>query len=174
MSDVVFFDVLETQERIIRGLQLNGFDDHPSVKQDYIEIRDAPISEYEPEPETWLDEHCPAILITPGGVNAPENAGTNIRDDVYYQTLIQILDNTAGRFNRAALKSHLWWIQQIRRAIHANPWDNQDDFGDAKICISWSKDVKVVDQTVFWKHKKFIRGIVTEFKIREPRDSANW
>lgn len=120
--------------------------------------------------ETKPQCNTPGLVITPPKmVTASADLGTNVRDDVMYPVLIQLIDND-GQERYRNMPSYLRWLEKIRRAMHARSWPEIeiDIYGD--VYQSFAVTTTTVD-TKAWKQYpgQFVAGVAVIFTVREAR-----
>lgn len=168
-DDAVYWRWLCHVENVMkRDIVFEGRGEQPRLPPSHIILRDAPLQSREQDQEQFRDEVTPGLIITPAGtVTRPSSAGTNKMHDVEYTVLLQIIDRHDGRFSRDQTASHLWWCQLIARALHGAALDRHE-WGDGFPYIAWTEETKVVDESVYWRHEMFVRGVVAACTVREP------
>lgn len=111
----------------------------------------------------------PGLVITPPKtISAPSSAGTNLRDDVMYPIMIQLID-TDGQERFTGMPSYLKWLQQIRRACHARSWPEVEIALYGDVFQSYAEITNTMDVKAWKRHPKFVAGVAVVFTVREPR-----
>lgn len=119
--------------------------------------------------EEFPHVRTPGLVITPPKtIRAPADAGTNVRDDVMYPVLIQLVD-TDGQERILNFQSYAKWLEQIRRACHARSWPEVEINRYGDVFQSYAEVTSTVDLKAWKKHKKFVAGVAVVFTVREPR-----
>lgn len=167
MEDAVHYRILEEIRDCILQAEYEGFGEMPGIPPEHIVLRHIGLTTGDPE-ETDRDEATPGIVISPGDASAPAEAGTNEQDDIWYNTYIQLIDRGDGRMYEDQLRSHLLWIQLIRRALHGKDWA-QIDTGDGCSILSWAEQSMRLESENFYRHKFFVKALLVKVWVREPR-----
>lgn len=116
----------------------------------------------------------PGIIVTPANrVTMPISAGENLRDDVTYRFLCQIVD-TDQEHRTGGLRTYMKWQEQIAKMFR-----NQD-IGISSISgneggVTWNcecEHIDVVDENLFYRHQYFQAGVLLAIIAREPRGST--
>lgn len=110
------------------------------------------------------NRNTPGLVISlPGRVMMPKEAGTNIRDDIEYVVMVQIVDkdNDTETLN---IRSYLKWQEQIAKAFR-----NQRVPGVSCAYIGAVNMLDNVDEKVWTKEKWFIASVELHFWARETR-----
>lgn len=170
MASAVFWDLLEAvQSKLQSALTFSVQEDDSvrGIEDDAIVIRKLKAGA-NGEPST-SDEHTPGLLIVPGDAVAPPEEGTNLREDVTYGILIQLIDSDYDRKTNN-LASYLKWLEQIRKyfsfttALHAS-------VTSSKGCVNvvTVRQVFTLDDRQWARHENFVGGVIVEVNVREPR-----
>jgi len=97
-----------------------------------------------------------------------EGGGTNERDLWHYMWLIQLIDadlwDAPGR-----LATWAKWVEQIVSSMMFNCFSAVVQLPKGQIWWSRATPVDDVDENIWVKDAKFIRGIMVEIKVLQPR-----
>lgn len=171
MADAVFWQLLE---RIQSGLQddlsfvSQGDDGIRAIADEAIVIRKLDDSDAT-QGGGHGTENLPGILITlPRSIVCPPDEGTNERDDVHYQVLIQIID-ADQRTKTGGLETYLKWQEMIRKYFNQSNLGgdllNEEGMINQVLC----EQVNVVDEKQWVRHALFRAGVIVRAISREPR-----
>lgn len=162
------WDYMLSIQRTLKGMQFLAVegDSCGAIKAEGIVVR-------KPLMATKIDEDALPHVITPGlvitppkTISSPPELGTNLRDDIWYPILIQVVD-TDGQDRLKGLASYLDWTQRIRKAFHCHTFlDIPVDVGCGH---SYATSVDVVDEKRWTREAKFISGVVVAVRSRETR-----
>lgn len=170
MADAVLWQILEAvQDGLQNDLTFTaqGTDSVSDIANEAIVIRKVATRQRSNE-SYERDELRPGIIISPAmKVRRPPEQGTNERDYVYYDLLIQIVDGD-GFHDEENLRSYLKWQEQIAKYFNAQPiLAAQNDEGCVTIAHAYETDV--VDESIFVREDDFVGGVQVEFLSVEPR-----
>ena len=169
MADAVFWQILEAVQTLLRSLTFSaqGSDSVATIEDSAIVIRKLKHGDPDKD-ERKRDERTPGWIISPGSrISRPPEAGTNIRDDVYYPVLAQLIDK--DNFKRENnLQSYLKWLEQAAKVIHSQPMSDVQS-AEGIVDIAHAVVTDTVDESMWVKHKQFVGGVEIVAVSREPR-----
>lgn len=169
MADRAVFSLIldDVERRLKTETTFPGVGGYPEIKRESIVVRDAEYTA-DTDQEQFKQVSTPGLVITPGNVARPATHGTNVMDDAHYHVLVQLIDRGDQRFNRNRLDSHLLWCERIARTWHGYT-PQSVEIADAFEAIVWCEQTTSVDERMFYRHERFVRGVLVRFRIREPR-----
>lgn len=168
MADAVLWQILEAVQTRLQGMTFaaQGTDTLPTIHDDAIVIRK--YTRGRDNEGSFQNDRKPGIVLClPGRAVRDPQAGTNLRDDVQYAILAQII--SADHDDRLRnLRTYLKWQEQIAKAFH-NQRVSDDDFDGGCVSIGMAVSVDNVDETQWVQHANFVAGVELHFISREPR-----
>lgn len=170
MADAVLWQILEAVQTGLQNaltFSPQGQDTVATIKNEAIVIRKLE-GDSDGNAVGKADELCPGIIITPPNtVICDPSEGTNLRDDVDYAVLCQIIDRD-NQTKLTNLRSYLKWQEKIRKYFNQqglSAVQTSDGIVNRVLC----EQVQVVDRAHWVRHQLFRAGVVIRAISREPR-----
>lgn len=162
------WDFMQYIQSRLKAMQFlpEGNDPCGPIKADAIVIRKSMFAAKPPE-ASLPHIQTPGLVITPPKtISSPAEEGTNLRDDIFYPILIQLVD-TDGQERQQNLASYLAWIERIRKAFHCHSLESIP--ADVGCANSYAVSTDVVDEKLWQREAKFVSGVVVLVRSRETR-----
>lgn len=164
-ADAILWGIMEGLQSRIQSLTFAavGTDNQPTIKNRNIDI----LKNFSAVKSQQFKDY-PGILISPANKEVRDPyAGNNLKDDVNYSVLVQIVDKDRERSpNVRGLRTYLKWREQICRSIQ-----NQDLPGIdcTEVWVAYAEPGDVIDKEILELHQFYVSGIICRFKSRESR-----
>lgn len=171
MADAVYYQLLDSTLFTLKSdlrFSAQGSDPCGAINPDAIVLRKLSTRERLFE-SGQKNEQTPGILVSLARrVIRPPTWGTNIRDDVVYPVLCQIIDRDSHGRGTLNLRSYLKWQEQIAKAFNnkGRP-DVMNDEGKVDICHV--RQTESINERLWIKHQLFVGAVELYFLSREPR-----
>lgn len=162
------FAYMESIQRTLKGMSFVPEHKDPcgAIKGDAIVIR-KPLMASKHNEAAVPQILTPGLVITPPRtISCPEDIGTNLRDDLWYPILVQLVDTDSWERDQN-LRTYLTWVEKIRKAFNCH------SFTDIPVEIGcgngYAATTDVVDEKLWVKEAKFVSGVAVLIRSRETR-----
>jgi len=172
MADSVLWQLLTDSQTGLRtdlSFVAQGTDPAQTIASAAIQIQKHPVqSQVGTDKDRLRFELTPGLIISPPKiVHRPITEGTNLRDDVYYPILIQLIDKD-NQERLTNLRTYTKWLEQIAKYFHNQGRANVLTT-DGQVNIAGASQTFVVDRKMWFRERLFVGGVIVNFKSREPR-----
>jgi hypothetical protein len=170
-QEAIHYQILQAIQARIRSLTLAPIDTDTldTIQSEAIVIgKTRPIRKDRAGTEwSFENQATPGVVICPyGREDADRDAGTNIRDDIVYRTLVAIIDEDYDWEEN--LRTYLKWREQIARSLRNVRLSGITGTGCEVYLTHAQGPLDVIDESE-WVNQRFVSGYIINTESRESR-----
>lgn len=176
-KDSVAYRIAVAMQEILQRMEFTaiGGEDIGTIDPEAIVIRKTMRQTAEGE-EGFSQEQTPGLIITlPKHIHRPANEGDNCDDDVYYDMLVQIIDEQDD--DEEGLRTYSRWSEDIAKTFSRSSLDDIDGNpqvwdADGYVDIGYSTQIDLFDETMHNRHGMAVCGVLVRLLSEETNTIA--